>query len=127
MGIEIRATGPVFDGRAERAMDEMCDDILEDVSANAKDLVDAELSRVLRNPTGYYQGRVRNERVSATTARIHDGGVVYGPWLEGVGSRNSPVTRFPGYGHWRRTKQRAAEEAGPIADAAVARHLPRMR
>lgn len=127
MGIEIRATGPLFDGRAERAVDEMCDDILEDVSHRAKELLDIELSRVLRNPTGYYQGRIRNERVSADTARIHDGGVIYGPWLAGVGSRNAPVTRFAGYDHWRIAKQRAAADAEGIADRAVARHLPRMR
>lgn len=125
--IEVHASGPVFDGRAARAAHDMSDAILDDVSSHAKNLIDAELSRVLRNPTGYYQSRIRNERVSANTARVHDSGVVYGPWLEGVGSRNSPVTRFPGYGHWRRTKQRAADEAGSIAERTAARYLPRMR
>lgn len=36
--------------------------------------------------------------------KIHDSGVVYGPWLEGTSSRNK-TTRFKGYSSFRKVKQ----------------------
>jgi len=36
--------------------------------------------------------------------KISDNGVIYGPWLEGVGSRNA-TTRFKGYANYRRNVQ----------------------
>jgi hypothetical protein len=35
---------------------------------------------------------------------LHDSGVVYGPWLEGVGRRNK-VSRFKGYSSFRKSLQ----------------------
>lgn len=54
---------------------------------------------------------------------IDDGGIIYGPWLEGVGSRNR-TTRFKGYRMWRTTLQNmersgAREVYRPIVDRAV--------
>ena len=43
-----------------------------------------------------------------------------------LGDDNAPVTRFPGYWHWRRTKS-VVEARGPqIAEDAVRRRLPEM-
>jgi hypothetical protein len=50
---------------------------------------------------------------------IVDGDVVYGPWLEGVGSRNSPVTRFAGYHTFRKAGQKLNGEAGVIANVVI--------
>jgi hypothetical protein len=52
---------------------------------------------------------------------VHDDGVIYGPWLEGTGSRNAPVTRFPGYGSFRRASQQLDREIGGIADRILTR------
>lgn len=124
--IDVRATGPIFDGRAERAAERACDDARETIAAFAEEHALALMAAAFRNPTGYYESRVITERVSGDTSRVHDQGVVYGPWLEGVGSRNSPVTRFPGYFHWRRTKQATQAAAPAIAERAVQRHIPEM-
>jgi hypothetical protein len=66
-------------------------------------MVRSRLGEVLQNPTGYYESRITSE-VSALGARVTDGGVIYGPWLEGVGSRNQ-TTRFKGYATFRKTRQ----------------------
>lgn len=127
MSIEIRATGPLFDGRAQRAADRACDDARDDIAEYGEEIALREMGLAFKEPTGYYESRVKTERVSADTSRVHDSGVVYGPWLAGVGSRNYPVTRFKGYDHWRIAKQ-AVQRAGPaMAERAVARHLPEMR
>jgi hypothetical protein len=100
MNIEITARGPIFDGRAEIALKDFVADSQQHVAQKGAALVRNNLHSVLRHPTGYYESNVHAEGNI-----IDDGGVIYGPWLEGVGSRNSPVTRFPGYFTFRRTTQ----------------------
>ncbi|MFD5697445.1 hypothetical protein [Streptomyces lasiicapitis] len=126
MNIQVDASGPLFDGRAARAMQDACDDAREDIAEFAEEHALALMGAAFRHPTGYYESRVTTTRVSGDTSLVHDQGVVYGPWLEGVGSRNSPVTRFPGYFHWRRTKALVAARGPQIAERAVQRHLPEM-
>jgi hypothetical protein len=53
--------------------------------------------------TGHYRRSVNSE-IQGSIARIDDSGVVYGPWLEGISSRNS-TTRFKGYFQFRLTSQ----------------------
>ena len=62
---------------------------------------------------GNYRRNIHGE-VQETQGRIDDSGVVYGPWLEGVGSRNA-TTRFKGYSSFRRTAQKMEELAPEIA------------
>jgi hypothetical protein len=126
MSIDIDFQGPLFDGRAERAMADACDDARDDIAAYAEERVLLGTSMHFKTRTPYYETRITTERVTSEVSLVHDQGVVYGPWLEGVGSRNYPATRFRGYGHWRAAKQ-AVELRGPqIAEAAVSRHMPEM-
>lgn len=127
MSVEISFDGPLFDGRAARAMQAASDDAREDVAEFAETHVLTLMGLAFRHPTGYYESRVTTTRVSGDTSLVHDQGVVYGPWLEGVGSRNSPVTRFPGYWHWKRTKALVAARGPQIAERAVERRMPEMR
>lgn len=126
MSVDITFEGPLFDGRAAPAMAEATDDAREDVAEFAETHALTLMGLAFRHPTGYYESRVTTSRLNADTSLVHDQGVVYGPWLEGVGSRNSPVTRFPGYWHWKRTKALVAERGPQIAENAVRRHLPEM-
>ena len=52
--------------------------------------------------TGHYRRSIHTERRDLT-AIINDSNVVYGPWLEGVSSRNER-SRFKGYRVWRQTR-----------------------
>lgn len=53
--------------------------------------------------TGHYRRNVHG-RVQGLQGVIDDGKVVYGPWLEGISSRNA-TTRFKGYASFRRVGQ----------------------
>lgn len=127
MGVEITVSGPLFDGRAARELAAYCDEAREQIAEFGEEHVLLLMGMAFRHPTGYYESHVITERVAADSSRVHDQGIVYGPWLEGVGSRNSPVTRFPGYWHWKRTKALLATAAPGMAQRLLDRYLPRMR
>jgi hypothetical protein len=126
MSIDIEFRGPLFDGRAERAIERACDDARDDVAAYAEERVLMGTSASFKTRTPYYETRVTTTRVSSEVSLVNDQGVIYGPWLEGVGSRNAPVTRFAGYHFWRDAKQAVVARGPQIAEAAVRRHLPEM-
>ena len=62
------------------------------------------LDKVLVNPTGFYRAHIQITAVAGEFAEVTDSGVIYGPWLEGIGSRNS-LQGFRGYATFRRAKQ----------------------
>jgi hypothetical protein len=102
---DVTTSGPFFDGRADSYSARLVNRISHDVAAHGQELVRANLTSVLRAPkTPYAEQHVQLD-VSQADVEIYDDNVIYGPWLEGVGSRNSPVTRFPGYATFRRTTQ----------------------
>lgn len=105
---KVIKTGPLFRGIAYRLAQEMTDKCRDELAAFAKERVDANLVGSLRNPTGYYQSNIQNI-MRGPDRVINDNNVVYGPWLEGVGSRNK-TTRFKGYASFRRAKQAVVSE-----------------
>lgn len=124
-GIEFDARmvrrGPMFTGRTAAALRTYADEIGYKVATYAEDQIQARLREVLQHPTGYYQSRITVDR-AGTGYRVSDGGVVYGPWLEGTGSRNAPVTRFAGYATFRRTKALVDRKAPAIAEELLVRY-----
>jgi hypothetical protein len=115
--VEVTAKGPVFDGRAKAALaafERAAEDAVADYGVTA---VRETLHGVLRNPTGHYESTIHSDR-SGPNAEVLDG-TIYGPWLEGTGSRNH-TTRFKGYATFRRTTQKIQARAAEIAE----RHLP---
>ncbi|HEX6970283.1 MAG TPA: hypothetical protein VF174_15920 [Micromonosporaceae bacterium] len=101
--LTVHITGAMFDGRATQAVQDLREAIEYEVSwqafAEARQIMDASF----RRPTPYYEVQVTNERRGEEQV-IHDRGIVYGPWLEGVSSRNQ-VSRFKGYHSFRRATQ----------------------
>ncbi len=83
------------------------------------------LGHVLRHPTGYYESQVRTEMRSDSEAFVTDGGVVYGPWLEGTGSRNE-TTRFKGYRTFRTIAQELDARATELVEPDVQRAVREM-
>ena len=69
-------------------------------------------------PTGYAQRHIVNRDLGSMHL-ITDSGIVYGPWLEGTGSRNWPKTRFRGYAIFRRTTQDVNNRAVQLAMPAI--------
>jgi hypothetical protein len=125
-GIHVNLKGAVVEGRAAAVVETMTHIALEDIADYAKFEIGMELINVLQHPTGYYESRITKERRGSGVISINDSGVIYGPWLEGVGSRNAPVTSFKGYATFRRMRNRVAQKAPAIADAAIARKMGAM-
>jgi hypothetical protein len=110
------ARGPLFDARGPRVFNEFADELEEEAAEWALDHIKDTYHTHFKHPTGYYESNVRI-RNSAGGTEVWDGGhggPVYGPWLEGVGSRNA-TTRFKGYRAFRKAAaalERRIEDMG---------------
>lgn len=71
--------------------------------------------------TGHYRRSIHGDVLSSRNGVIHDSKVIYGPWLEGVSSRNRS-TRFKGYSMFRNAFQRLQRKAPGI----FRKHVSRM-
>lgn len=124
--VTVRARGPLFDGRAEQALEDFQEAAAEAVAEAGVLEVQQQLDRVLRNPTGHYRSRIAVEdRAAEDREVVGDQGVVYGPWLAGVTSRNQ-TTGFPGYDHWREATRELQDRAADIAQRELRPFLARM-
>lgn len=121
----VRTSGPLFNGEAYQVLDRMTEEIAQNVAEQGKQDVLARLGQVLRHPTGKYESRVLVTG-QGTRARVDDQRSVYGPWLEGVGSRNA-TTRFKGYATFRLIRQQLESRSRSIAEGIVARTIGRLQ
>ena len=117
-----RVSGPISDGRMMRWFHEYEHDVADALAEDAQDKWVHNLEGSIRDPTPYYWTRIDVREESATHYVVHDHGVVYGPWLEGTGSRNSPVTRFPGYHAEARAREMAKRHRSSIARRILRRY-----
>ena len=131
VGMEVKQKGPLFKRNSPKQ-------IKLALKATLKELVqDGEgfLMNILRpRPNGVYLdlppskgGSTGNYRRNISSiirhkyAEINDGGVVYGPWLEGISSRNQ-TTKFKGYKAFRM----ATAEIQLKAEKTLEKHTLRM-
>lgn len=118
-GIQVRVTGedgPFFDNRVHRAFDDYSDDLAEEGAEWALADIRRTFHTHFKVPTGYYESHVRISNVSGDPT-VNDGGTIkYGPWLEGVGSRNFPATRFKGYSAFRKAAERLERRIADMGD-----------
>lgn len=117
VGITVKMTGPFFKAPKQSAIRHLLDDITKEVADDGLSEVQTLMDAAFKNPTPYYETMVIADRVGHDMV-IHDRGIVYGPWLEGVGSRNK-TTRFKGYSHWRRTFQYLKKQVDGITERIV--------
>lgn len=112
----LRTRGPIFDFRASRIFDDFADDLEQEGAEWALAHIRRTFHSSFRQPTGYYESNVEISHEMGGPV-VTDGGLagpVYGPWLEGVGTRNA-TTRFKGYHAFRnaaRDLQRRFESMG---------------
>lgn len=121
MGVNVRKKGAVADGSAGKKVAGIVEELGEDIGQKVHNAVKLRLGQVLVNPTGYYESRVTTD-VSSGSVVISDGGVVYGPWLEGTGSRNGR-SRFKGYATFRKVSQEIEKQAGNEAEHTLGQKL----
>lgn len=120
----VTARGPLLDRSIEVDVKAYLTEALDQVALEGRDGVRTLGMSQYQNPTGFYSSQVTAEMVSADRYRVHDSMVVYGPWLEGVGSRNA-TSRFKGYRTWRQSRDRLRTKAPVIAVRVLKRYLPR--
>jgi len=133
-GVTVRQTGRIFtSGSAD--MHRLGNDIIRELVQ----LGESRLDQVLRpRPAGVYLSVSQADRGKASTghyrrsvharyqdlhARIDDGGVVYGPWLE----RGAGGTRFRGYAQFRRTGQFIQAKVPEISKKVITRYVNKLR
>jgi hypothetical protein len=112
----VEVSGPLFDGRLDRAIQAGLDDGLEATARKGVNLVRHAMRGSFRNPTGNAERRVVTNRAGSSRV-IHDA-VIYGAWLEGTSSRNA-TTRFKGYRSFRRATQQLDGKMTGIVDRAI--------
>lgn len=117
--IEATFTGPLFGGTAARVLSAYVEELEQAVGDMAVNEIRQALHGALRHPTGYYESNVQTERAGGDSV-VNDRGVIYGPWLEGVSSRNQS-TRFRGYGVFRKTTAAIEKKADEIAEELLSR------
>lgn len=120
-GTRVTERGALLDGSAPRHIRRAVDNIEAEVARYGKDQVVQHLNQVLRRQTPYYRTRIVAVRAGGDW-QVSDQGVVYGPWLEGTGSRNK-TTRFKGYRTFRYVSQRVERNADRIAERALRPYL----
>jgi hypothetical protein len=98
--------------------------INEAIAQEGVNRVRARLGEVLQNPTGYYESRIAVERRQIYRG-VWDQNVIYGPWLEGTGSRNR-TTRFKGYRTFRTVKQALDQDSRTISQPLVEQYVREM-
>ena len=122
--IRVQVTGPVFTGRALALVDEYLTTVVEEIAKDGVPLVQDAGRADYKHRTGHYESGIVTDRVSKEAVRIWDSAEIYGPWLEGISSRNQ-TTRFKGYSTFRKTTQqvdrRVPAVAGRLLDEFVAR------
>lgn len=112
-GTSIRFAGPVFDGRALATCEVMCEAFEREIGRQGVQMIQQALDGVLQHPSGFYRSQIRVDTSERDTV-INDNDVVYGPWLEGVGSRNYPITKFEGYHTFEKTYPKLEKKAAAI-------------
>lgn len=124
--IEVTFSGPLFDGRAEEAMRRLVDESQAEVAKAAEDTWQSLMDASFRHPTDKYQSFVNIARRDPDLV-VNDGWpeshLPYGPWLEGIGSRNSPVTRFPGYFSLKRAADMVRRDTDGITAPIVDKYV----
>lgn len=101
--LTLTATGPLFDGTAERVIADVRDEGADRVAQALEDDVRSEVRTRASHPTGNYERSIVTTR--AVSSRIvSDSGVLYGDWLEGTSGRNHRSS-FKGFQMFRRARQ----------------------
>lgn len=110
-----RVHGPISSGQMIRDAAMYSHDVAEEIAETAEETWVRNLQGSIRVPTPYYWTRIDHREITPTLYEVHDHDIVYGPWLEGTGSRNAPDSIFPGYWSQARAKEEVKRRRGGIA------------
>ncbi|MES2211352.1 MAG: hypothetical protein V4515_14410 [Chloroflexota bacterium] len=126
LDIDGSVSGPLTDGRALRAHDEYVQDVAKVVARRGERIVVSLLKGSIKHPSPHYWNTIHIEPTGASGWTVTDRNSVYGPWLEGTGSRNRARPGFPGYHSFRKAGEMLDGLAGNIAEDNLRLYIPRM-
>lgn len=132
VGVHVETLGPLFDKDAKGVVERWLEKGVQRIVELGEQRLDLMLrprpagvflsvaeAKPGKASTGNYRRNVHG-RVSNLEGILTDGGVVYGPWLEGTSRRNQ-TTRFKGYGVFRKTRTWIEKHVAPKVLDDVAR------
>lgn len=127
MPVIVISHGPLFEpGKFQRVINDYRDAAEWKVARDGWVDLQMDMKAHFRTETPFYRTRVQIDNVGHR--KVIDGDkVIYGAWLEGVGSRNFPKTRFKGYSHFRRVRQALNRKALRLAESVLPPYLERLR
>ena len=115
---------------AQELLAKMKLEIVQAVSHQALAEVHRLLNERIQHPTPYYETQLMVELVptdiSTTTMVVHDRGIIYGPWLEGVSKKNRPRPGFPGYHAFEETTKTITPRVEALVNSIVAKYVGEM-
>lgn len=121
IAIGYKAEGKLFkDMERAHISQQMQEELSEALAQYGLYLLLMRLHDVLQHPTGYYESRIQIERMQ-TERMLTDGGIIYGPWLEGTSERNR-ATRFKGYHSFRTAVKQLDQKKVEIGTPIVAKY-----
>lgn len=120
---DVKMSGGLFNGETQRNVRKAIVENEEELGIDVVKMVQDQLRTVLQHPTGHYQSSIYAER-SELEETVTDGGIIYGPWLEGVSQRNE-ATRFKGYATFRKVAQKLQGIAYLKTNQAISRFTRR--
>jgi hypothetical protein len=117
--MDVKLSGPLFSGSLPQKVGHRLDDTSQELADKGKDRLRELLQKggggVFKESTGNYREHIALELRVDHEVLLTDGGIVYGPWLEGTSSRNQS-TRFKGYHVFRQVGDWLDEQAKVILD-----------
>lgn len=131
MSLTVAFHGPVARGEAMPIVDAYTRDMVWDVASQGLANVNTVLNASIQHPTPYYETQTTlnwGGSSGGVSAIVHDRGIIYGFWLEGIGSRNFPVTSFKGYHAFEKgTIALNGGQALRVAESTLRLYMPKLR
>lgn len=125
MSETVTTSGPLFDGRAVQAARDFAKELQKAIGEKAQKMVTDRMGTEFRIDEGKYVASIHLDSDDMYTY-VHDmNAFVYGPWLEGDGSRNM-TTRFKGYGTMRKISSDIQPDIEAVAEEIIPPYLERM-
>jgi hypothetical protein len=121
----MELSGPLFNGIAASAVRDMVRDVEQALADQGQNMVLGRLIQVIKKPTPYYWTQLEQIHRRGGT-EVTGESVIYHWWLEGVGSRNFPVTRFKGYRSFEITARALDARAESVAEPVVRAYMPKL-
>jgi hypothetical protein len=125
IGAEVEIHGSFLTGNPLPAIDNFVTEVTWVVAGQGLADWHQKLNQRLKDPTPYYETQLMVERQTPEIVWAHDRGVIYGPWLEGTGSRNR-TTKFKGYKSVRETTQELQRKVPTIVQPYVEQLIHRL-